>query len=160
MLRKRYQLNWMFECPDAVLTCSIVNCRNEKYLVFGGHDKTLYLMDSENNIIDDRVFDGWCRCTFPVDLDGDGCDEILVGAGDGNTSWLQQSLELLSVWLWSACRSRRGRRSGSPAVPSSLWSGERSLSSPTRSSCFSSGTVFPCFQCPSPTRCLPARPPG
>ncbi|MFX1568589.1 MAG: hypothetical protein ACFFCV_09490 [Promethearchaeota archaeon] len=93
MLRKRYQLNWMFECPDAVLTCSILNCRSEKFLIFGGHDKTLYLMDSENNILDDRAFDGWCRCTFPVDLDGDGCDEILVGAGDGNFMVMKLNVE-------------------------------------------------------------------
>ncbi|MFW9902266.1 MAG: hypothetical protein ACFFDY_13450 [Candidatus Thorarchaeota archaeon] len=93
MLRKRYQLNWMFECPDAVLTCSILKCKSEKFLVFGGHDKTLYLMDSENNILDERTFDGWCRCTYPVDLDGDGCDEILVGAGDGNFMIMKLNIE-------------------------------------------------------------------
>jgi len=93
MLRKRYQLNWMFECPDAVLTCSILKCRSEKFLVFGGHDKTLYLMDNENNILDERTFDGWCRCTYPVDLDGDGCDEILVGAGDGNFMIMKLNVE-------------------------------------------------------------------
>jgi hypothetical protein len=84
MLRKRYQLNWMFECPDAVLTCSILRCDDKNFLVFGGHDKTLYLMDEQMNIIDDRAFDGWCRCSYSIDLDGDGCDEVLVGAGDGN----------------------------------------------------------------------------
>lgn len=84
MIRKRYHLNWMFECPDAVLTCSILKCHEKNFLVFGGHDKTLYLMDEEMNIVDDRSFDGWCRCSFPIDLDGDGCDEVLVGAGDGN----------------------------------------------------------------------------
>lgn len=84
MLRKRYQLNWMFECPDAVLTCSVLKCNDINYLVFGGHDKTLYLMDEKMNIIDDRAFDGWCRCSYSIDLEGDGCDEVLVGAGDGN----------------------------------------------------------------------------
>lgn len=84
MLRKRYQLNWTFECPDAVLTCSILKCTDTHFYVFGGHDKTLYLMDDENNIIDSRVFDGWVRCSYTMDLDGDGCDEVLVGAGDGN----------------------------------------------------------------------------
>lgn len=84
MIRKRYQLNWMFECPDAVLTCSVLSCKNNNFLIFGGHDKTLYLMDEKKNIIDERVFDGWCRCSYPIDLDGDGCDEVLVGAGDGN----------------------------------------------------------------------------
>ncbi len=93
MLRKRFQLNWMFECPDAVLTCSILKCNDKNFYVFGGHDKTLYLMDEEINIIDDRAFDGWCRCSFPIDIDGDGCDEILVGAGDGNFMVLKLNIE-------------------------------------------------------------------
>jgi WD40 repeat protein len=83
----------MFECPDAVLTCSILRCQDKSFLVFGGHDKTLYLMDESMNIIDDRVFDGWCRCSYPIDLDGDGCDEVLVGAGDGSFMVLKLSLE-------------------------------------------------------------------
>ncbi|MFX1430291.1 MAG: hypothetical protein ACFFCY_09025 [Promethearchaeota archaeon] len=93
MLRKRYQLNWMFECPDAVLTCSVLKCKDKNFLVFGGHDKTLYLMDEEMNIIDDRTFDGWCRCSYVIDLDGDGCDEVLVGAGDGNFMVLKLNIE-------------------------------------------------------------------
>lgn len=93
MLRKRYQLNWMFECPDAVLTCSILKCKDNNLLVFGGHDKTLYLVDEEMNIIDDRAFDGWCRCSYSIDLDGDGCDEVLVGAGDGNFMVLKFNVE-------------------------------------------------------------------
>jgi WD40 repeat protein len=83
----------MFECPDAVLTCSVLKCQDKSFLVFGGHDKTLYLMNENMNIIDDRVFDGWCRCTFPIDLDGDGCDEVLVGAGDGSFMVLKLSIE-------------------------------------------------------------------
>jgi WD40 repeat protein len=93
MLRKRYQLNWMFECPDAVLTCSFLKCIDKQFLVFGGHDKTLYLMDEQMNIIDDRKFNGWCRCTYPIDLDGDGCDEVIVGAGDGNFMVLKLNID-------------------------------------------------------------------
>ncbi len=93
MIRKRYQLNWMFECPDAVLTCSILKCKDNIFLVFGGHDKTLYLMDEKKDIIDDRSFDGWCRCSYPIDIDGDGCDEVLVGAGDGNFMVLKLNVE-------------------------------------------------------------------
>ncbi|MHA2281575.1 MAG: WD40 repeat domain-containing protein [Promethearchaeota archaeon] len=92
MIRKRYQSNWTFECPDAVLTCSIMKCK-ENFLAFGGHDKILYLMDEKMNIIDDREFDGWIRCSYPIDLDGDGCDEILVGAGDGNFMVLKLNVE-------------------------------------------------------------------
>ena len=81
---EKFDLNWMFECPDAILTCSVLRCEDQSYFVFGGHDKTLYLMDQELTILDSITFDGWCRCTFPIDVTGDGCDEILVGAGDGN----------------------------------------------------------------------------
>ena len=94
MIRKRYQLNWIFECPDAVLTCSVLKySENKNFLVFGGHDKRLYLMDETMNIIDDRKFDGWVRCSYPIDLDGDGCDEILVGAGDGHFMVLKLNIE-------------------------------------------------------------------
>jgi len=83
-LKKRYNLNWMFEAPEAILTCSILRCEGKKYLVFGGHDRTLYLMDEDMQILDSIKFDGWVRCTYPIDLTGDGCEEILIGAGDGN----------------------------------------------------------------------------
>jgi len=74
----------MFECPDAILTCSTLKCGDKSYIVFGGHDKTLYLMDEDLNILDTITFDGWVRTTHAVDITQDGCDEILVGAGDGN----------------------------------------------------------------------------
>jgi len=93
MIRKRFQSNWTFECPDAVLTCSIINCKDKNFLAFGGHDKRLYIMDEKMDIIDDREFDGWCRCSYAIDLDGDGCDEILVGAGDGNFMVLKLNVE-------------------------------------------------------------------
>ncbi|MFX0026138.1 MAG: WD40 repeat domain-containing protein [Candidatus Hermodarchaeota archaeon] len=83
-LKKKFNLNWMFEAPEAVLTCSTLKCGDKCYLVFGGHDKTLYLMNEELNILDSISFDGWVRTTFPIDLTGDGCQEVLVGAGDGN----------------------------------------------------------------------------
>ncbi len=83
-LKKHFNMNWMFECPDAVLTCSTLKCGKNTYIVFGGHDKTLYLMDEDLNILDSITFDGWVRTTYPIDITKDGCDEILVGAGDGN----------------------------------------------------------------------------
>ncbi|TES96363.1 MAG: hypothetical protein E3J90_08125 [Promethearchaeota archaeon] len=83
-LKKHFNLNWMFECPDAVLTCSTLKCGENTYIVFGGHDKTLYLMDEDLNILDSITFDGWVRTTYPIDITKDGCEEILVGAGDGN----------------------------------------------------------------------------
>ena len=83
-LKKHFNMNWMFECPDAVLTCSTLKCGKNTYIVFGGHDKTLYLMDKDLTILDSITFDGWVRTTYPIDITKDGCDEILVGAGDGN----------------------------------------------------------------------------
>ena len=83
-VKKQFNLDWMFECPDAVLTCSILECGDDSYLIFGGHDKTLYLMNEELNILDSITFDGWVRTTFPIDITKDGCQEVLVGAGDGN----------------------------------------------------------------------------
>ena len=83
-LKKHFNMNWMFECPDAILTCSTLKCGKNTYIVFGGHDKTLYLMDKDLTILDSITFDGWVRTTYPIDITKDGCDEILVGAGDGN----------------------------------------------------------------------------
>ena len=83
-IRKRFNLNWIFEAPEAVLTCSVLKCGNNSFLVFGGHDKTLYLMDQDMQIVDSVSFDGWCRCSYAIDITGDNCDEVLVGAGDGN----------------------------------------------------------------------------
>jgi hypothetical protein len=83
-IKKRFNLNWMFEAPEAVLACATMKCGEKSYLLFGGHDKTLYLMDNEMQILDTVSFDGWVRCIFPIDITGDGCDELLVGAGDGN----------------------------------------------------------------------------
>jgi len=82
MISKRFHQWWLFQCPDAVMSCSVLKCLDEELLAFGGHDKTLYLMNEELMIIDDVVFDGWCRCTYPIDIDGDGCDDLIVGTGD------------------------------------------------------------------------------
>ena len=73
MISKRFHLHWMFECPEAVMTCSVLKCGEKELVAFGGHDKTLYLMNKDLQIIDDVVFDGWCRCSYPIDFDGDGC---------------------------------------------------------------------------------------
>lgn len=83
MIKKRYHQHWVFQSPEAVLTCSILKCQENSFLAFGGHDKTLYLMDQELTILDDISFDGWVRCSFPADIDDDGCDDLLVGTGDG-----------------------------------------------------------------------------
>ncbi|MFX1444426.1 MAG: hypothetical protein ACFFHV_13505 [Promethearchaeota archaeon] len=83
MITKRYHQHWVFQSPEAVLTCSILKCSNKIYLTFGGHDKTLYLMNQDLMILDDIIFDGWVRCSFSIDIDGDNCDELLVGTGDG-----------------------------------------------------------------------------
>ena len=83
-IKKYYEPHWLFECPDAVLTCSILKIKEDRYILFGGHDKTLYLMDTDLNILDDIRFDGWVRCCYTIDLNGDGSDEVLVGAGDGS----------------------------------------------------------------------------
>ena len=83
-LKKRFNLKWMFEAPEAVLTYSSLKCGENRFFVFGGHDKTLYLMNNDMQILDSVLFDGWCRCSYPIDITSDGCDEILVGVGDGN----------------------------------------------------------------------------
>ncbi|MBD3254163.1 MAG: hypothetical protein GF383_03680 [Candidatus Lokiarchaeota archaeon] len=83
MIRKRFHQHWVFQAPEAILTCNILNCNKNQYLVFGGHDKSLYLMDFDLMILDDLEFDGWVRCSYPADLNGDDCDELLVGTGDG-----------------------------------------------------------------------------
>ncbi len=83
MIKKRYHQHWVFQSPEAILTCSVLHCGNDSYLTFGGHDKTLYLMNKELMILDDITFDGWVRCTSPIDIDGDNCDDLLVGTGDG-----------------------------------------------------------------------------
>ncbi|MBN1802400.1 MAG: hypothetical protein JW891_12890 [Candidatus Lokiarchaeota archaeon] len=83
-IKKRFHQEWIFECPEAVLTCCAVKCEEDIYLCFGGHDKYFYLMDLDVNILDDISFDGWCRCSHPIDITADGCEEILVGSGDGS----------------------------------------------------------------------------
>ena len=84
MLVKRYHLNWLFEAPDALLTCSVMLCDGVRYFAFGGHDKTLYIMSTEFEILVDIEYEAWVRCSYSIDLTGDGNDELLVGTGDGN----------------------------------------------------------------------------
>ncbi len=83
-IRKRFHQEWILKCPEVILTCSILKCRDDTLIVFGGHDKKLYLMDEDQNILDQVNFDGWCRCSYSKDITGDECDEILVGSGDGS----------------------------------------------------------------------------
>ena len=84
MLVKRYHLNWLFEAPDALLTCSVMKCDGKRYFAFGGHDKTLYIMSTEFEILVDIEYEAWVRCSYSIDLTGDGSDELLVGTGEGN----------------------------------------------------------------------------
>ncbi|MFO8020769.1 MAG: hypothetical protein R6U96_19255 [Promethearchaeia archaeon] len=87
MLKKSFQENWKVEIPTAVLTCTILKCRNKEYIVFGGHDRYLYFGELKNEdlmISDDIEFDGWIRCIYPIDINNDGCQELLVGSGDGS----------------------------------------------------------------------------
>ncbi|MHA1148614.1 MAG: hypothetical protein ACTSR8_10260 [Promethearchaeota archaeon] len=93
MIRKRYHQKWKFYSPDAVLTSSVLNCAGKTYIAFGGHDKRLYLMDKERNLLDSVALDGWVRCSYPIDLDDDGDSELLVGAGDGNFLVLKLDIE-------------------------------------------------------------------
>lgn len=93
MIKKSYEFQWQFEAPEAILACSILNCNEKSYLVFGGHDRNLYLMDHNRQIVDSIEFDGWIRCIDTRDIDGDGCDEILSGTGDGNCLVIKVNLE-------------------------------------------------------------------
>jgi hypothetical protein len=98
MLTKHFETNWIFNASEAILTCNKLKCNNVSYLIYGGHDRVLSLMDNERNILDRIEFDGWCRCSYPIDLDNDGCDEILVGAGDGSILVLKLHRETLKLF--------------------------------------------------------------
>lgn len=93
MIKKTYEFKWVFEAPEAILACSIIKCKNKSFLTFGGHDRNLYLMNQNRNIVDSLEFDGWIRCIDTKDIDGDGCDEIICGTGDGNFLVIKIDLE-------------------------------------------------------------------
>ncbi|TFF98382.1 MAG: hypothetical protein EU541_06900 [Promethearchaeota archaeon] len=89
VISKNYDFNWDFDASEPILTCSVLKKKEEMYFVYGGHNRTLYFLDKEANILNTVEFDGWVRCSFPIDSDGDGADEILVGTGDGDMLVLQ-----------------------------------------------------------------------
>jgi len=61
-----------------------MKCDGKRYFAFGGHDKTLYIMNTEFEIVVDIEYEAWVRCTYSIDLTGDKSDELLVGTGEGN----------------------------------------------------------------------------
>ena len=72
MIRKRYHQKWKFYSPDAVLTSSVLKCAGRTYIAFGGHDKRLYLMDKERNLLDSVALDGSRRRGLYLHRAGDG----------------------------------------------------------------------------------------
>ena len=83
-LSKKYSFNWDFNSQEPILTCSVVRRREQIFLVYGGHNRRLYLLDNNANTLSSIEFDGWVRCSFTIDSNGDGLEEVLVGTGDGD----------------------------------------------------------------------------
>jgi hypothetical protein len=84
LVSKIYDFNWDFETTGAVLTCCTLETRKKIYLIYGGHEKKLFLLDENANVLSSIEFDGWVRYAYPIDFDQDGNEELLVGTGDGN----------------------------------------------------------------------------
>ncbi|MBD3213975.1 MAG: hypothetical protein GF311_15300 [Candidatus Lokiarchaeota archaeon] len=100
MIKKSYELKWTYNAPEAILACAIINCHDKTYLVFGGHDRHLYIMNEDKDIINSMEFDGWLRCIYTADIDGDGCEEIIAGTGDGNflvVKYREEDAKLIGV---------------------------------------------------------------
>jgi len=84
LISKKYEFNWDFDTSGAILTSVPLKGKEKIYLIYGGHEKKLYLLDQEADILNTIEFDGWVRCAFPIDFDKDDVEELLVGTGDGN----------------------------------------------------------------------------
>ncbi|TXT63115.1 MAG: hypothetical protein BAJALOKI3v1_430011 [Promethearchaeota archaeon] len=100
MIKKSYELKWTYDAPEAILACDIITCHDKIYLVFGGHDRHLYIMNENKEIINSMRFDGWLRCIYTADIDGDGCEEILAGTGDGNflvVKYIEEDAKMIGV---------------------------------------------------------------
>jgi len=61
-----------------------MKCGGKIYYAFGGHDKTLYIMNTKFEIVYNIAYDGWVRTSYAADVTGDGSDELLVGTGEGD----------------------------------------------------------------------------
>ncbi len=84
LVSKNYDFNWDFNTTGAILTCCTLKTKEKVYLIYGGHDKKLFLLDQNAKLLSSIEFDGWVRCAFSIDFDQDGIEEILAGTGDGN----------------------------------------------------------------------------
>ncbi|TXT61512.1 MAG: hypothetical protein BAJALOKI1v1_1130002 [Promethearchaeota archaeon] len=84
LVAKTYDFNWDLETTGAILTCNTLKTDEKIYLIYGGHDKKLFLLDQNANLLSSTDFDGWVRCSYSEDFDTDGIEEVLAGTGDGN----------------------------------------------------------------------------
>lgn len=83
-LTKKYEFNWEYNATEPILSCSVLKKNDEMYFAYGGHNRAINLLDNKANLLSSNEFDGWVRCSFPIDSSGDEEDEVLVGTGDGD----------------------------------------------------------------------------
>jgi len=84
VLTKNYDFNWEYNTAEPILSCSVLKKNDEMFFVYGGHNRILHLLDKEATQLSAIEFDGWVRCSYPIDISGDERDEVLVGTGDGD----------------------------------------------------------------------------